>query len=141
MSIQAGDSGAMFKLSQMYDEGLGVQKSKTKALSWFNKGAALMQQLSGARDMGGRREGTVFGERGFRDMMSWGGVARLAQTQNEAGSAATSGNADEVEMEEEEGESEAAREKFEAWCMISTTRQIGLFHQLQAQLNEAEAGG
>ena len=131
----------MFKLSQMYDEGLGVQKSKIKALSWFNKGAALMQQLAGARDMGGRREGTGFGERGFRDMMSWGGVARLAQTQNEAGSAATSGNADEVEMEEDEGESEAARDKFEAWCMISTTRQIGLFHQLQAQLDEAEAGG
>ena len=39
-------------------------------------------------------------------MMSWGSVARLAQKQNEAGSAATSGNADELGMEEDEGESE-----------------------------------
>ena len=37
-AAERGDAGAMFKLSHMYDEGLGVKKSKAYALSWFNKG-------------------------------------------------------------------------------------------------------
>jgi hypothetical protein len=37
----------------------------------------------------------------------------------------------------DEEEKAREREKFEAWCKFSTPRQIGLFHQLQAELNEA----
>jgi len=119
-----GDSGAMFKLSQLYDSGLGVKLSKSTALTWFNKGAHVMQE----------RTGQFRKENEYAEMATWGGLHKLSQRKLDKNM--RDHNVDEGPQGHDE-DAMAEKEKFEAWCSISTPRQIGLFHEFQSEMNEA----
>jgi TPR repeat protein len=126
---KAGDACCMFRLADLYEAGIGVKKSKHTALGWYNKGSFAMQMCKGGPSPGPPAEG-------LSEMSTWEGLESMAKRSGGDGGRGDEQDANE-QGEDEDDEARAEREKFEAWCKISTPRQIALFHKIQADLDAA----
>jgi len=115
----------MFQLAELYDTGLGVKQSKGTALGWFNQAALVMQMRNSVP-----YQTPAAGD--FSEMSTWSGLDSMARR---LGGGAGQGSGAEEGAGEEDDEATAERDKFEAWCQMSTPRQIALFYKIQADLD------
>ncbi|KAJ1496387.1 hypothetical protein T484DRAFT_1874300 [Baffinella frigidus] len=149
-AAQKGDSWAMFKVGQCYEEGRGVRPSRTTAVKWYNKGATQAQLETGVllRDPSVTwetidelaqqpRGGGVSGQGSVMNALdtlrkTGGKQAGLVKGLGDGGT-----DFDWSEEEEDDGGEEGrtmARDKMEAWKQMAEKEQVAMFYKLEARL-------